>query len=170
MEDFNGGDISAWGPNSGAGLSVDVEIVASSGGKAAAKTVTAQVGCDGIALRDLASRELLKKFPYEQVAAWRHTADSFIIFAIPGGLSTQQVLDKEKLQQWKLKTPEGAALGQQCKMSMAELAKVQDNLDMFERTLTLGRTQTSNGSSSKRSGSWSQRSTTMTDISLNDSQ
>ena len=51
VEDFNGGDISAWGPNSGAGLSVDVEIVAFPGGKTAAKTVTAQVGCDGIALR-----------------------------------------------------------------------------------------------------------------------
>ena len=94
---------------------------------------TVKVGRDGIALRDSASKQLLRTFPYAQIAAWRHTTDAFIFFAMPEGLSTQQVLDREKMQEWKLMTPEGAALGEACKTSMAELAKSQDNLDKFER-------------------------------------
>lgn len=125
---------------SGAGLSVDVELVSTASGKNVARTVTLQVGCDGIAVRDIGTRRVLRQFPYDEVAAWKHAEGEFHFFAMPQGVDKAiGTGSKSGFQQWTLRTPRGAELTAACKAAMEDLARGQANMATFERTLSTRR-------------------------------
>ena len=141
---------------SGAGLSVDAELVTTTGGKGGSRTVTLQVGCDGIAVRDIGTRKVLRQFPYDAVAAWKHTEGEFHFFAMPQGvdkaIAAHQAGSKSGFDKWTLRTPRGAELTAQCKAAMEDLARGQANMETFERTLSTQRESLKSSGSGTPSG------------------